>query len=86
MKTYASSKKKQISEGTPSYKDASITDEWALGGARWKRKGRGEASAVMVEAHAWIVARSASGTSEGAAGASVRDWERRSVRARRCMY
>ena len=40
----------------------------------------------MVEAHAWIVARSASGTSARAAGGSERLWERRSERATRCIY
>ena len=68
-------------------KHASITDGWALEGRRGRgREGRGEASTVMVETHAWIVARSASGTSERAAGASCRLWERRWERATRCMY
>ena len=92
-KTLANGKREQATkkedkmEGTPSYKDASITDGWALEGRRGRgREGRGEASTVMVETHAWIVARSASGTSERAVGASCRLWERRWERATRCMY
>ena len=58
---------------------------WAAQRVGSEGKGRGEASTVMVETHAWIVARSASGTSERAAGGSVRLWERPSERARRRM-